>query len=126
MGGTDQKTVRKQKLKSDTDIFEIIIFTLSPVLGGRDQVLATPFIECVKYVELENTRKKNERYNRFMDAVYSDMSNGVNKQKRQKYIETLQPEQTRKPLKMETDLDMLKKAKEEQEKKRAKQSEQGG
>lgn len=127
MGQSDPKHVQQtRQVKDDTEIFEVIIFTLSPVLGGRDQVLATPFIECVKYVEMENKRKVNDRWNAFLDRIYSDSQAGVDKLKREKYMEMIQPKETRKSLEMKTDVDQLKRMKEEQDRKRAKQSEQGG
>lgn len=124
MGGNDQKHVGQELIDDDTDLFEMIIFTLSPILGGRSEVLATPFIETLKHLELQQKKVKSDRWNAFMDAVYADMSNGIDKHKRQKYMETIQPEKARKKLAMKTDMDQLKRLKEDQE--RAKQSEQGG
>lgn len=91
-----------------------MIFTLSPILGGRDQVLATPFIEALAHVEMAKKKRKADRWNGFMDAVYADLTNGIDKMKRQKYMETLQPEKARKPIRTETDLSLLQKLKESQ------------
>lgn len=112
MGGNDRQSV--QQIEDDTDIFEIIIYTLAPILGGRDQVLSAPFIECVKYVELEQKKRKNDRWNNFMDMIYSSPM-GVDSGKRQKYMELIQPEQARKQLELKTDVNQLQKLKEEQE-----------
>lgn len=113
MGGTTAESNGQPKLKSDTDIFEVIIFTLSPVLGGRDQVLATPFIEAVKYIEMERSRKKSDRWNEFLDRLYSNTI-GVDGEKRQKYIEAIQPEQARKQLEMKTNISQLEELKNKQ------------
>jgi hypothetical protein len=131
VGKSDPKHVQQTKqINDDTDIFELIIFDLSPVLGGRDNVLATPFIEAVKHYELHQRKKKSDRWNGFMDRAYADFTNGIDKLKRQKYIETIQPEQARKNLaNNKTDLSQLERMKAEQMKQAtdsARQSEQGG
>lgn len=96
----------------DTGFFEIMLFTLSPVLGGRDNVLATPFMECLKYVELENKRKKSDRWNNFMDMFYS--APDIDKDKRKAYVESIQPEKAKKKMEMKTDRSQLEKLKAEQ------------
>lgn len=132
MGKSDPKHVQQEQIitDDDTDIFELIIFELSVILGGRDQVLATPFIEVVKHYELAQKKKKSDRWNKFMDRAYADFTNGIDKFKRQKYIETIQPEQARKNLENnKTDLSQLAeiaKAQRDQATNSAEQSEQGG
>jgi hypothetical protein len=128
MGGNDQNHVQQTEIDDDTDLFELIIFNLSPVLGDRDQVLATPFIECLKYLELHQRRTEQDRWNGFMDKFYSNMQNfsKENAHTVQEYIKAIQPELARKDLsKNKTDLGQLARMKMEQEE-RAKQSEQGG
>lgn len=122
MGGNDQSDVHEE-IDDDTDLFEIIIFSLSPVLGGRSEVMATPFYETLKHLELHEKKKKSDRWNSFMDAVYSTLD-GVDGNKRMEYIKTIQPEQARKKLTMKTDLNQLEQLLKEQEE-RAK-SNQGG
>lgn len=128
MGGNDSSNVQQTEIDDDTDLFEIIIFNLSPILGGRDQVLATPFIEILKHLELHQKKKEQDRWNGFMDQFYSNMQNFTKEsaQSVQAYIKAIQPELARKDLsKNKTDLGQLAKLKMEQEE-RAKQSEQGG
>lgn len=96
---------------------------MSPILGGRGQVLATPFIESVKYVEMEQKKKKSDRWHSFLDNVYASKQ-GVDHRKFQKYVETIQPEQARKQLAKQTNMNQLKELKEKQE--RAKTIKQGG
>jgi len=104
----------KIKEKDDTDLLEMIIFTLSPVMGGRDQVLATPFIETLKYLDLELKRRKADRWNRYMDALYAHPM-GVDNDKRKKYMELIQPQPERKEMKLETNVDQLREIKRQQE-----------
>lgn len=113
---SNSKHVRQKRVNraDDTDIFETIIYTLAPVLGGRKEVLETPFIEVLKYIELERAKKKSDRWNRFMDLWYSHPF--ADKRARDKYIEQIQPEQARRELVMETDIDQLRQLKEQQEK----------
>ncbi|UYL93889.1 hypothetical protein PK21_gp20 [Geobacillus phage vB_GthS_PK2.1] len=118
-------SISGQQINDDTDLFEMIIYTLSPVLGGRSEVLATPFVECLKYIELERQRKKADRWNRFMDLFYAHPM--VDKNKRQRYVELIQPEKPRRNLTMRTNLDQLRALKEQQERERARKSiRQGG
>jgi hypothetical protein len=127
VGGNDSSDVQQTKVNDDdTDLFEIIIFNLSPVLGGRDQVLATPFYEVLKHLELHRKKKESDRWNGFLDNIYSDFSANIDKRKRELYIKTIEPEQPQKSVaNNKTSIDQLMELKEKQEK-RAKQSEQGG
>lgn len=111
-----ESAIEGDEKKDDTELFEMIIFQLSPILGGRNEVLNTPFIEALKYLELFKKEKKAERWNRFMDNFYSSMPY-IDSQKRKEYVESIQPEQARKQLKMKTDLDQLKALKSKQFKK---------
>jgi hypothetical protein len=95
----------------------MIIFNLSPVLGSRSEVLKTPCIEVLGYIELNRERKKAERWNNFMDLFYATQQ-GIKKEDRQRFIETIKPVTVgRKGVKANptTDLEMLKRMKDAQQ-----------
>jgi hypothetical protein len=85
-------------------------------LGGRDQVLATPFVEALKYLELTLKQKVSDRWNNYMDMLYAHPM-GVDNDKRKKYMELIQPQQERQPMEMKTDIDHLKELKRRQDEK---------
>lgn len=128
MGGNDQNDVQQEQITDDTDIFELITFNLSPVLGGRSEVMATPFIETLKHLELQLKRVEQDRWNGYLDLYFSNMQNFTKETwaSVQAYRKAIEPQADRKDIsKNKTDVGLLQRLKEEQEQ-RAKQSEQGG
>jgi hypothetical protein len=125
VGGNDQTNVQ-QEIDTDTDLFEIIIFELSPILGGRSEVLATPFYEVLKHVELNRKKKVSDRWNKYMDNVYSNFQNlgDSGRKKIPEYVKMIQPEQARKQLKLQTNVSQLEQLLKEQEERA--RSNQGG
>ncbi|AYP68833.1 hypothetical protein BpsM61_00059 [Bacillus phage vB_BpsM-61] len=98
--------------KDDTDLFEIILFNISPILGGRSEVMNAPFIECLKHLELVLNQRKSDRWNKFMDMFYSNAE--VDNKKRKEYVKLIQPKEAKKQLAMKTNIDQLKAIKEKQ------------
>lgn len=115
--GVQSPVQQKTKVSIDRaikDLIEVIIFTLSPVLGGRREVLLTPLSELFAYVDMEKRRKTHDRYHRFMDSLYSTHQ-GIDKRKRQQYMESIRPKEVRKKLEMKTNVDQLKALKAQQQ-----------
>lgn len=63
---------------------------------------------------MEKKRRHSDRWNRFTDMFYATQQ-GVDKRKRQAYIETIQPEKARKNLEMKTNLNQLEELKRQQQ-----------
>jgi hypothetical protein len=68
----------------------VLIFRLSSVLGGRDQVLKTPFSELLAYVSMAKDKDQSERFANFMNMFYA---NPMTDQKgRKDYIKKITPD----------------------------------
>lgn len=117
MGGDESRENEPVKRdESDADIFELAIYNISPILGGRSEVMKAPFIECVKHLELELERKKTDRWNGFLDLFYSHPE--MDQKKRQAYIKIIQPEKAKPKMTMKTDQNQLREIAEQQKKAR--------
>lgn len=83
---------------------------MSPILGGRSEVLAAPFYELLAHLEMLKEQKKNERFGEFLNIFYANPM--TNKDARKKYINDIKPEseilqRAKKGGALVTDLDQL-------------------
>lgn len=93
---------------------EVCIFRLGRILGGRREVLETPLEEAFKYLEMLKDDEEQERFDKFLMLVYSHPE--VGSRERQKYIKNITPKKSEeKTLVLETDIELLKKMKAQQE-----------
>ena len=101
---------------------------MSPILGGRREVLAAPFCELLAHLDMLKDKEKNERFGQFMNMFYANPM--TNKQARQQYIKSIQPESEllkgAKRGKLATDLTQLKALKESQDREAAVAKIRGG
>jgi chromosome condensin MukBEF complex kleisin-like MukF subunit len=68
----------------------VFIFRLSSVLGGRSEVLNTPFAELLAHLEMLNEEKQAKRFADFMNMFYANPM--TNKDARADYIKQIRPE----------------------------------
>jgi hypothetical protein len=93
----------------DTEWDEIFIYRLSARLGGRSEVLETPVVEALKYIELEKKREQEERFFSFLSMFHAHPM--ADAEGRKKFIEAIQPKVKSAPVVYETNLDQLKQLK---------------
>lgn len=97
---------------------EILIFRLSPILGGRSEVLAAPFLELLAHLEMVKEKENNDRFSHFMNMFYANPM--TNQAARKKYVNDIKPEsellqRAKKSGALVTDLDQLRLLKQMQE-----------
>jgi hypothetical protein len=93
--GRDQRLNKKQQIKKDLDeiietAFIQIIYALSPVLGGRSEVLETPVLEALEYLVYEKKKKQREKLERFQYLFFGANSN-VDPKARKKFYDEIRP-----------------------------------
>lgn len=86
---------KAQKINKDLDkiidmVFTQIVWRLSPILGGRTEVLETPMMEALEYLKLEKAKRENDRMEQFSLMFFAANSN-VDAKARQKYYESIRP-----------------------------------
>lgn len=91
---------------------EILVFRLSPVLGGRTEVLNAPLSECFTYLSSEQERQENKRLETFLNLWYANPL--IDAERRKAYIETITPKSQREVIETEWDYDKLNKYKQSQ------------
>jgi hypothetical protein len=69
---------------------EVIIFRLSSVLGGRSEVMETPFIELLAHIEMLNDKERADRLSQFMNMFYANPMTDMNARKN--YVNSIMPE----------------------------------
>lgn len=79
-----------QRVKDDP--FEMIIYRLSPVLGGRSEVLDTPLEEALGYLGMERRERKKQKFDTFM-MIYFSANSRVDGKARKKYMDELKPKE---------------------------------
>lgn len=72
------------------DPFELIIYRLSPILGGRSEVLETPVIEALNYLTFEKESREAERMEKFQMAYFGGNSK-VDAKARKKFYDSIKP-----------------------------------
>lgn len=95
-----------------------MIFRLSPILGGRSEVMDAPFIELLSHISMLKEKEKTDRFAAFMNMFYANPM--TDQQARKEYIKSIQPDsellqKVSKQGALKTDLDQLKLIKEMQE-----------
>lgn len=84
------------RVKSDQgvkdDPFELIIYRLSPILGGRSEVLETPLEEALGYLGMERRERKRAKFDNFM-MLYFSANSRVDGKARKKYMDELKPKE---------------------------------
>ncbi|QFG05693.1 tail assembly chaperone [Bacillus phage 035JT001] len=114
-----QQTSKQLKTKEyEGTIADVLVFQLSPILGGRSEVLDAPFVELLSHLQMLKEKQENERYMNFLMMHYSNpMSDNKG---RKEFLKGITPESQ--AFKTEaargkatvTDLDMLRRLKEQQ------------
>lgn len=80
---------------------------MSKILGGRSEVLETPVLEALKYIELVTEEEQELRLDRYMMMWYANPE--VDEKNRQQYLESIKPQSIRnKEMAFDTDIDLLK------------------
>jgi hypothetical protein len=75
------------------DPFELIIYRLSPILGGRSEVLETPVIEALSYLDMERSEREREKLDRF-NFLYFGANSNVEPKARKKFFDTIRPKES--------------------------------
>ncbi|QFG05425.1 tail assembly chaperone [Bacillus phage 031MP002] len=109
----------KAKTKAyEGTIADILIFQLSPILGGRSEVLDAPFVELLSHFQMLKERQENERYLNFLSMHYSNpMSDNKG---RKEFLKSITPEsqafktEAAKGKATVTDLNLLRQLKQQQ------------
>lgn len=90
---------KKQKLE-DLDLkkladnaFNMIIFRLSPILGGRSEVLDTPVMEALDYLKMDKDKMEREKLERFQ-FLYFGANSKVDPKARKAFYEKLKPKRS--------------------------------
>lgn len=86
--GRPQGRQRVRERKDDP--FELIVFRLSPILGGRTEVLDTPLEEALGYLSMERRQRKQEKFEEFM-RLYFSANSRVDGKARKKYMDQIKP-----------------------------------
>lgn len=81
---------RTQSYQVKLDPFELIVYRLSPILGGRSEVLETPVLEALNYLAMERQERENRRLEQFHILFYAANSR-VNPKDRKKFYDKLKP-----------------------------------
>lgn len=92
---------------------ELLIFQLSPRLGGRTEVMETPLVEALKHYVMEKQKEQGDRYLSFLSMFYANPM--VKADERKKFMETIKPKTKRTSVAYETDIEQLKRLKAMQE-----------
>lgn len=69
---------------------EVLIFRLSSVLGGRTEVLNTPFYELLAHLEMLNDKEKNDRFANFLSMFYANPMTDASARK--DYVSAIRPD----------------------------------
>lgn len=77
--------------------FNSIIFRLSPILGGRSEVLNTPVEEALPYLDMEKKDKEAKRLDLFSLIFFAGNSK-VEGKDRKKFFESIKPKESGKKL----------------------------
>lgn len=72
--------------------FDKIIFTLSPRLGGRSEVLETPILEALSYLDMERKEKESEKLERF-HYLYFGANSKVDGKARKQFYDKIKPKE---------------------------------
>jgi hypothetical protein len=96
-------------VKADNTLEEILIFRLSPILGGRTEVLNTSLSEAFTYFSLEQEKKENEKLETFLNLWYANPL--IDADKRKIYIDSITPKTQREVIDTKWDYDKLNKYK---------------
>lgn len=81
----------------DSDPFDLIIFELSPRLGGRSEVLECDMSEAMNLLNMEMKEREQKRFINFIDLHYGANSKADPKAKK-RHLETVKPKQERRSL----------------------------
>lgn len=72
--------------------FNLIIYRLSPILGGRSEVLNTPVIEALDYLDMNNKEREMEKLERFQFLFFGANSR-VDPKARKQFFEKIKPKE---------------------------------
>lgn len=87
MGG-----LSSQKSSVKLDPFDLIIFRLSPILGGRSEVLDTPVDEALNHLAFEKQERENKRLESFQLLMFGANSK-TDPKARKKYYDKIKPKE---------------------------------
>jgi hypothetical protein len=73
--------------------FNMIVYRLSPVLGGRSEVLNTPVLEALDYLDMNNKERENVRMEQFQ-MLFFGANSRVDPKARKQFFEKLKPKHT--------------------------------
>lgn len=72
--------------------FNLIIYRLSPILGSRSEVLNTPVLEALDYLDMNNKERETEKLERFQFLFFGANSR-VDPKARKQFYEKIKPKQ---------------------------------
>lgn len=73
--------------------FNSMIFRLSPILGGRSEVLNTPIIEALSYLDMERKDKEAKKMDLF-SMIFFGANDKVDGKARKKYYDSIRPKES--------------------------------
>lgn len=90
-GISDSRTTIRKALDNLVDpAFEKIIYTLSSKLGGRSEVLETPILEALSYLDMARKDREQERLDNF-HALFYGANSKVEGKARKAYYDKIKP-----------------------------------
>jgi hypothetical protein len=84
---------KSNKGSAKLDPFELIIYRLSPILGGRSEVLETPVIEALSYLDMERGERERSKLDKF-NYLYFGANSNVDPKARKKFFDTIRPKES--------------------------------
>lgn len=84
---------RVQGSKIKLDPFELIVYRLSPILGGRSEVLETPVLEALNYLAMERQERESRRLEQF-HLLFFGANSRVDPKQRKKFYDKIKPRET--------------------------------
>lgn len=98
MGRSESSQERTVNLEELFDqVFNMIVFRLSPILGGRSEVLETPVLEALSYLDMEKEEKERDRLERF-HFLFFGANSKVSPKARKSFYEGIKPKKAGKKL----------------------------
>lgn len=96
-------------------MLETLIFKLSPILGGRSEVLETPLYEALGILELSKRSEAQKRLDDYYNLYFANPM--IEVKHRKEYLKKIIPAHSRpkKKLEKDTNLELLKQLKAEME-----------
>lgn len=76
--------------KVKLDPFELIVYRLSPILGGRSEVLETPVLEALNYLDMERQERQSKKLEKF-SLLFFAANSRVEPKARKQYYDKIKP-----------------------------------